>query len=65
MAKPRKTTLHCDLAVAGAGPAGLATALLAARAGLPVVHAAPPAHPDHRTFALMAGAMRMLQRIGA
>ena len=65
MAKTRNKTLQCDLAVAGAGPAGLATALLAARAGLPVVHAAPPAHPDHRTFALMAGAMRMLQRIGA
>ncbi|MFN0263752.1 UbiH/UbiF family hydroxylase [Tepidamorphus sp. 3E244] len=53
-----------DLGVAGGGPAGLATALLAARAGLDVALVAPKAQEDHRTFALMAGAVRMLQRIG-
>ncbi|MCB2080236.1 MAG: FAD-dependent monooxygenase, partial [Novosphingobium sp.] len=65
MARAGKSPLNCDLAVVGGGPAGLATALLAARAGLNTVLAAPQAKPDHRTFALMAGAVRMLQRLGA
>ncbi len=56
--------INCDLAVVGGGPAGLAAALLAARAGLSVVLVAPQPGTDHRTFALMAGAVRMLQRIG-
>ena len=65
MADTRTKPLSCDLAVVGGGPAGLATALLAARAGLKTVLAAPQARPDHRTFALMAGAVRMLQRLDA
>ena len=65
MAKTRTASLSCELAVVGGGPAGLATALLAARSGLKTVLAAPKARPDHRTFALMAGAVRMLQRLGA
>ncbi|MEZ5877179.1 MAG: FAD-dependent monooxygenase [Tepidamorphaceae bacterium] len=65
MADTRTKPLSCDLAVVGGGPAGLATALLAARAGLKTVLAAPHARPDHRTFALMAGAVRMLQRLDA
>lgn len=60
-----RTGRTCDLAVAGGGPAGLATALLAARAGLTVTIAAPEPGADHRTFALMAGAVRMLRRLGA
>ncbi|MER5475886.1 NAD(P)/FAD-dependent oxidoreductase [Streptomyces sp. NPDC002734] len=55
-----------DLVVAGGGPAGLATALHAARAGLDVVVAEPRSAPIDKACGegLMPGAVRALARLG-
>ena len=55
-----------DLLVAGGGPAGLATAIHAARAGLDVVVAEPRTGPIDKACGegLMPGAVRELDRLG-
>ena len=58
------------VAVVGGGPAGLAAALAAERAGADVLLAAPPhrvagAAPDTKTAALFAGSIELLKNLGA
>ncbi|MFD7962158.1 NAD(P)/FAD-dependent oxidoreductase [Streptomyces zaomyceticus] len=55
-----------DLLIAGGGPAGLATALYAVRAGLDVVLAEPRGHPVDKACGegLMPGAVRELRALG-
>ena len=50
-----KSTLTAEVAVIGAGPAGLVSAIALAAAGVDTVLVAPPAMADHRTTALLAG----------
>lgn len=55
-----------DIAVIGAGPAGLAAALAMASFGLKTVVIAPPANlQDGRTAALFSGSIEFLKRLGA
>lgn len=64
MQQPAKS---CDIAVVGAGPAGLAAALALVADGWDVVCAGPtpdPARPDRRTTALLGGSVRLLERLG-
>jgi 2-octaprenyl-6-methoxyphenol hydroxylase len=58
------TTHTARAVVAGAGPAGLASACLLAQAGINTVCIAPDATPDPRTTALMAPSIRMLESLG-
>ena len=51
--------------VAGAGPAGLVSAILLAQAGVDVVCLAPSSEEDPRTVALMQPALNLLREIGA
>ncbi len=50
--------------VAGAGPAGLVSAILLAQAGVAVVCLAPTSAEDPRTVALMQPALKLLRNIG-
>lgn len=59
------TRNEIDIAVVGAGPAGLAAALVLERLGYRVGLIAPPRSPvDQRTSALLAGSIALLERIG-
>jgi len=64
------TTISHEVAVVGAGPAGLASALALAHFGLDVAVAAPPpaegsaAPADPRTTALLASSLEMLRNLG-
>jgi 2-octaprenyl-6-methoxyphenol hydroxylase len=58
------THLNSKALVAGAGPAGLATACLMAQAGIDTVVVAPQSSDDPRTVALMAPSLKMLDMIG-
>jgi 2-octaprenyl-6-methoxyphenol hydroxylase len=61
-----KTISH-DIAVVGAGSAGLATAIALRQAGFDAICAGPAPHaaaPDRRTTALLTGSVRFLKRIG-
>jgi 2-octaprenyl-6-methoxyphenol hydroxylase len=53
-----------EVAVIGGGPTGLVCALALAAAGVETVLVAPPAGPDHRTTALMAGSVTALDALG-
>jgi 2-octaprenyl-6-methoxyphenol hydroxylase len=53
-----------DVAVAGAGPAGLACAILLAKGGLSVLVAGPLPAKDARTVALMQPSIRLLRNLG-
>jgi 2-octaprenyl-6-methoxyphenol hydroxylase len=54
-----------EVAVAGGGPAGLVCAIALKAAGVETLLVAPPAKPDHRTTALLAGSVTALQTLGA
>ncbi|ACS51335.1 UbiH/UbiF family hydroxylase [Bartonella grahamii] len=55
---------HKDIAVIGAGPVGMLSALSLAHEGFSVFLVGPPAHTDElRTTALMMPAIRMLQKL--
>ena len=54
-----------DVAVVGAGPAGLTAALLLAELGVSTALVAPPTRPDDvRTTALLGGSVAFLKRLG-
>jgi 2-octaprenyl-6-methoxyphenol hydroxylase len=53
-----------EVAVIGGGPAGLVAAIALATAGVDTVLIAPPAEPDHRTTALLAGSVTALETLG-
>lgn len=57
------TKLTAEVAVVGGGPAGLVTALALATAGVDMLLIAPPAEPDHRTTALLAGSVTALEAL--
>jgi 2-octaprenyl-6-methoxyphenol hydroxylase len=52
------------VAVVGGGPAGLVAAIALATAGVDTLLIAPPAKPDHRTTALLAGSVTALETLG-
>jgi 2-octaprenyl-6-methoxyphenol hydroxylase len=53
-----------EAAVIGGGPAGLVAAIALATAGVDTLLIAPPAEPDHRTTALLAGSVTALETLG-
>src|SRR5580692_10278441 len=53
-----------EVAVVGGGPAGLVAAIALATAGIDTLLIAPPAEPDHRTTALLAGSVTALETLG-
>ena len=59
-----KSSLTAEVAVIGAGPAGLISAIALAAAGIDTLLIAPPAQPDHRTTALLAGSVTALDTLG-
>src|ERR1700722_13354332 len=58
-------TFTAEAAVIGGGPAGLVAAIALATAGVDTLLIAPPAEPDHRTTALLAGSVTALETLGA
>lgn len=58
------TGLMTEVAVVGAGPAGLLAAIALAAAGIDTVLIGRPAPADHRTTALMAGSVTALATLG-
>ena len=62
-AMPPSATV-CDVAVVGAGPSGLAAAILMAGTGLSTVLIAPAAPPvDRRTTALLGASVTLMERL--
>jgi 2-octaprenyl-6-methoxyphenol hydroxylase len=57
-------TFTAEVAVIGGGPAGLVAAIALATAGVDALLIAPPAEPDHRTTALLAGSVAALETLG-
>jgi 2-octaprenyl-6-methoxyphenol hydroxylase len=57
-------TFSAEVAVVGGGPAGLVAAIALAIAGVDTLLIAPPAEPDHRTTALLAGSVTALETLG-
>jgi 2-octaprenyl-6-methoxyphenol hydroxylase len=60
-----KSTFTAEVAIIGAGPAGLVSAIALAAAGVDTLLVAPPALADHRTTALLAGSVTALDTLGA
>jgi len=60
-----KSTSTAEVAVIGAGPAGLVSAIALAAAGVDTLLIAPPAQADHRTTALLASSVTALDTLGA
>lgn len=60
----RAETLTAQVAVVGAGPAGLTAAVALAASGVETVLVGPRAPRDHRTTALMTGSIRALETLG-
>jgi 2-octaprenyl-6-methoxyphenol hydroxylase len=60
-----KSTFTAEVAVVGAGPAGLVSAIALAAAGVDTLLIAPPAQADHRTTALLASSVTALDTLGA
>jgi 2-octaprenyl-6-methoxyphenol hydroxylase len=60
-----KSTFTAEIAVIGAGPAGLVSAIALAAAGIDTLLVAAPAQPDHRTTVLLAGSVTALDTLGA
>ncbi len=59
-----RTTLDAEVAVIGGGPAGLVCAIAFKAAGVNTLLIVPPAQPDHRTTALLAGSVTALETLG-
>ena len=59
-----KSSFTAEVAVIGAGPAGLISAIALAAAGIDTLLIAPPAQADHRTTALLAGSVTALDTLG-
>ena len=59
-----KFAFTAEVAVIGAGPAGLVSAIALAAAGVDTLLIAPPARADHRTTALLAGSVTALDTLG-
>jgi 2-octaprenyl-6-methoxyphenol hydroxylase len=62
-----QTEKRCDIAIVGAGPAGLAAAIALRQAGWDIICAGPlpsPDKPDRRTTALLSGSVQLLERLG-
>ena len=58
--------IETDILIAGAGPVGLASAIVAVKLGYRTTIASPLMRPDdHRTAALLAGSVDILKRLGA
>jgi 2-octaprenyl-6-methoxyphenol hydroxylase len=57
-------TFTAEVAVVGAGPAGLVAVIALASAGVDTLLIAPPAEPDHRTTALLAASVTALETLG-
>jgi 2-octaprenyl-6-methoxyphenol hydroxylase len=58
-------TSRVEIAVIGAGPAGLTAAIALAAAGIDTALVSkPPPRPDNRTTALLAGSVRALEALG-
>jgi 2-octaprenyl-6-methoxyphenol hydroxylase len=57
-------TITADVAVVGAGPAGLVCAIALATASVDVLVIAPPRQVDNRTTALLAGSVTALSTLG-
>lgn len=55
---------EAEVAVVGAGPAGLVCAIALAGAGVETLLIAPAAEPDHRTTALLAASVTALETLG-
>src|SRR6202051_1276082 len=57
-------TFSAEAAVIGGGPAGLGAAIALVTAGGNTPLMPPPAEPDHRTTALLAGSVTALETLG-
>ena len=61
---PAAEVFTAEVAIVGAGPAGLVSAIALAAAGVDALLIAPPAQMDHRTTALLAGSVAALDTLG-
>jgi 2-octaprenyl-6-methoxyphenol hydroxylase len=59
-----KSAFTAEVAVIGAGPAGLLSAIALKAAGVDALLIAPQAKPDQRTTALLAGSVTALETLG-
>jgi len=64
MTDASKDKIATDVAVVGAGPAGLVCAIALASAGVDALVIAPPREADNRTTALLAGSVTALATLG-